>query len=261
MGTPISDEEPSRNKIATLINHRGAIVDKLAREQPLTPDQRRSVAYLLEQIEPGLDPANDDLSDQQIAVFSYRLERFTDLLRATNKNPSGRIERAQEDIEFLLQLANERMNDLPSDIKNLKSLTLLQGARAKLRLLQEKQGCLNGSELAELLGVDRNTPRKRFEKGSLLAVRTGGKLQYPLWQFREFSDSGGEFKVLPGIAEVRKIAGSAGANDWDVFSFFLTVNVHLQEESASQFQIPIDALQADQAAVVIDVAHMTFDLE
>lgn len=57
---------------------------------------------------------------------------------------------------------------------------------------------LSVAEVAELLGVGRQTPHDRVKAATLLAVKENGKLRFPDWQF----DPDGPDGVVPGLTEV-----------------------------------------------------------
>jgi hypothetical protein len=57
---------------------------------------------------------------------------------------------------------------------------------------------LSVPEVAELLGVGRQTPHDRVKAETLLAVKENGKLMFPDWQF----DADGADGVVAGLPEV-----------------------------------------------------------
>ncbi len=248
------------SNMALLIDQSEEISDSLKRGKQLSPDQSRSLLYLVNVVSNIKDTENIAEKKKWISVFSNRLKRFTDVLKSAGDKPNLSIYQAENDMEFLLEIANEYLEGLPQYLRTPGSMALLRGARAKLRLLDENGGCLSGSELAELLGVDRNTPRKKHTDDKFIAIKSGGRLRYPIWQIHQ-PTPGEAFKVLPGISDVIEIAKRAGASSWDLFSFFLTDNIHLVEESNSAYSLPIDALKAKNKKMVVCVAEMTFDLE
>jgi hypothetical protein len=73
--------------------------------------------------------------------------------------------------------------------------SLLQFFEARRELLDD---ALTAPQVAELLGVSRQTPLNRAKDNTLVAVLDRGAYRFPLWQF----DPQGEDGVLPGLSEV-----------------------------------------------------------
>jgi excisionase family DNA binding protein len=75
-------------------------------------------------------------------------------------------------------------------------------AAALRRFFEFRRALLNGSlgtsEVAELLGTSRQTPHDRVKAGTLLAVRDGGRLRFPSWQFDPHASDG----VVSGLSAV-----------------------------------------------------------
>jgi hypothetical protein len=56
---------------------------------------------------------------------------------------------------------------------------------------------LSAPQIAELLGVSRQTPLDRAQANALLAVHENGSWRFPIWQFSPESEHG----AIPGLAE------------------------------------------------------------
>jgi Protein of unknown function (DUF2384) len=76
--------------------------------------------------------------------------------------------------------------------------SLLQLFEARRSLLEEDT--VTAPQVAELLGVSRQTPLNRVRENTLLAVLDRGAWRFPLWQF----DADGAGGVLSGLHEVLK---------------------------------------------------------
>jgi hypothetical protein len=76
--------------------------------------------------------------------------------------------------------------------------SLLQLFEARRALLEEDT--ITAPQVAEVLGVSRQTPLNRMRENTLLAVLDRGAWRFPLWQF----DANGADGVLLGLAEVLK---------------------------------------------------------
>jgi hypothetical protein len=77
--------------------------------------------------------------------------------------------------------------------------SLLQLFEARRALLEEDT--VTAPQVAELLGVSRQTPLNRVRENTLLAVLDRGAWRFPLWQFDANSADG----VLPGLPEVLRV--------------------------------------------------------
>jgi hypothetical protein len=76
--------------------------------------------------------------------------------------------------------------------------SLLQLFEARRALLEEDT--VTAPQVAELLGVSRQTPLNRVRENTLLAVLDRGAWRFPLWQF----DANAADGVLPGLPDVLK---------------------------------------------------------
>jgi hypothetical protein len=83
----------------------------------------------------------------------------------------------------------------PAQIARIRRQNLYHGFRERQELLRD---ALSVPEVAELLGVGRQTPHDRLRANRLLAIRENGRLLFPDWQF----DPDGPDGALPGLAEV-----------------------------------------------------------
>jgi hypothetical protein len=88
----------------------------------------------------------------------------------------------------------------PAELIQLRRENLLRGFAERRRLLAD---ALAVGDVAELLGVGRQTPHDRVRAGTLLAVKDNGKLAFPAWQF----DPEGPDGVLSGLPEVLQALG------------------------------------------------------
>jgi hypothetical protein len=246
---------------AEIIDEGHDIDDRLAHGRQLTPRQARQVRRLLMQWSPPEDIDDDDKAAEAANLFGHRLKRFTRMLRAACYEHEASDGRTLEDLEFLLEMAEAMFQERPVDVESAVAMAALRGVRAKASLLEARGGCLGTGRFAELLGVQRETPRKRWESGKLIGVRSGKRLLLPVWQLRELPDATGVLRPLEGIPEVIATVHANHGNNWDVLSFFLSENIHLIEESNGTFKVPIDALKADEHNLVAEVAEMTFAVE
>jgi hypothetical protein len=83
----------------------------------------------------------------------------------------------------------------PSEVAAAQRANLMRGFALRRQVLQET---LSAPEVADLLGAaSRQTPYDRANAGTLIAIRDGGRLRFPLWQF----DPQGPDGVLDGLAQ------------------------------------------------------------
>jgi hypothetical protein len=81
------------------------------------------------------------------------------------------------------------------EMARIRRANLLRAFSERRALLAD---ALSVSEVAELLGVGRQTPHDRVKAETLLAVKENGKLMFPDWQF----DADGADGVVAGLPEV-----------------------------------------------------------
>jgi hypothetical protein len=87
---------------------------------------------------------------------------------------------------------------LPEEQATVAFRSLLQLFEARRALLEEDT--VTAPQVAELLGVSRQTPLNRLRENTLLAVLDRGAWRFPLWQF----DVDGPGGVLAGLPEALK---------------------------------------------------------
>jgi len=86
-------------------------------------------------------------------------------------------------------------------------------ADAQREALVQSGALITSEEAANLRHVTTEANRKAAERGRLLAVKVGGDLRYPRWQFR--SDG----SVVHGIADVITAAAGKGLAGWGLILF------------------------------------------
>jgi hypothetical protein len=115
-------------------------------------------------------------------------------------------------------------------------------AFARRRALLEDS--LSSTEVVELLGAaSRQTAHDRLAAGSLLAIKDGGRLRYPIWQF----DAEGPDGVVEGLPEVLaelRLTTQLGQISWFV-----------SPKRALGNSAPIDALRAGELDAVLAEAR------
>jgi hypothetical protein len=103
---------------------------------------------------------------------------------------------------------------------------------------------MTAAQVAELLGTTRQTPYDRYKANALLAIRDGGKLLFPLWQF----DPNGPDGVLDGLRDVLR-ALEAPMSELGRIAWFVSPKPQLQGRS------PVETLRAGDVERVVAEAR------
>lgn len=132
---------------------------------------------------------------------------------------------------------------LPSseEMARIHRENLLDAFQVRRDLLQ---GALQSNEVADLLGVGRQTPYDRVRTESLIAIRENGRLLFPHWQF----DPAGPDGVVPGLPEVLR-AIQIPISPLAKISWFLKAKSNLSQRS------PLQALMDGDIEAVIAQAQ------
>jgi hypothetical protein len=145
---------------------------------------------------------------------------------------------------LIRSLAGGRVFSSPERFE-LETASLVQYFLRRRELLRDS---LTTREVSNLLGVSRQTPHDRVEKGSLLAVLDHGTLRFPIWQF----DPEGPDGVIPGLpAVVRALQVSSLAK----ISWLTTPHRVLHADAANSSITPLEALKLGQVQRVIELAR------
>jgi biotin operon repressor len=119
----------------------------------------------------------------------------------------------------------------------------LRAAGMKLKLLELGGGTYTSQEVAELLGVQRQTVNKRVKAKALLAVERGKHgYVYPAWQFVDGD-------TLVGLPEVLRSLDPS-IDPWMTLAFFLN------RSSALGGITPLEALRQGDVEEVVRVAKL-----
>jgi hypothetical protein len=118
---------------------------------------------------------------------------------------------------------------------------LMRSFRHRRELLENS---LTSTQVADLLGVSRQTPHDRVKSGTLIAVLDHGAWRFPRWQF----DSEGPDGVVPGLPEVLQTLRISPLNK---MSWLVHPNPDLEEAKT-----PLQALRDGQYDVVKELAEV-----
>ena len=123
--------------------------------------------------------------------------------------------------------------------------SLLQFFEARRVLLHD---ALTAPQVAELLGVSRQTPLNRLRDNTLLAVLDRGAYRFPAWQF----DPHGEDGVLPGLPDVLD-----ALEPQQPFAKLVWLR---RPNSTLEGREPLDLLRDRELEPVLDAAHAAAEL-
>lgn len=116
-----------------------------------------------------------------------------------------------------------------------------RGTQSKRRLLEAEGGTLSALEVADLLGLRRQSVDKRRQKGLLIGLNVERRgYRYPKWQF---TNDGLVLEGLPSILTTLKSQGP-----WVQTAYMLNRNTRLDGER------PLDLLRAGQFERVLEAA-------
>lgn len=132
---------------------------------------------------------------------------------------------------------------LPSagELARHRKQNLFRAFAERRRLLSQ---ALTVADVADLLGVSRQTPHDRVGAGTLLAIKDNGRLLFPDWQF----DPDGPDGVVAGLPEVlRELRGP--------LSTLARVRWFLTPKSLIEGRTPLEALRAGDVDSVLAEAR------
>jgi excisionase family DNA binding protein len=146
------------------------------------------------------------------------------------------------EVEFLVraaQLAASTITHLDPTEQKLQQARL-RGLKRIVELRKAAEPTLETGEVCELLGVTRETIRKKVDRHQLFALPKGGDRVFPAFQFKEGA-------VLGGIPEILEALDTDSA--FTVLSFLLSRNPDLDNKTA------IELLNAGDVEPVITEAR------
>jgi hypothetical protein len=166
---------------------------------------------------------------------------FEAIVRKTGAAGLEPLQTSTNEVNFLLQAARLAIDALgvsgDSAEKKLHEARL-RGLARMVELRKAAEPCLETGEVCHLLGVSRETIRKKVDRKQLLALPKGGDRVFPAFQFKEGD-------VVPGLSDV--LAALDTDSPFVVLSFLLSRSPDFDNRTA------IEALQAgDQEVVVLE---------
>lgn len=168
------------------------------------------------------------------------------VLRKADSTGVGSLQSSTSEVSFFVEAARLAINTLGvSSDANEKKLNeaRLRGLARMAELRKRADPCLETGQVCDLLGVTRETIRKKVNRKQLLALPKGGDRVFPSFQFKDGN-------IVPGLGEV--LAALETDSVFVALSFLLSKSPHFGNRAA------IEALQSGNAQSVVLEARSLF---
>jgi hypothetical protein len=168
------------------------------------------------------------------------------VLRKTNSAGIGLLQSATNEVSFLMEavrLAINNQGDSTDATEKKLQDARLRGLARIAELRKEADPCLETGQVCELLGVTRETIRKKVDRKQLLALPKGGERVFPAFQFKDGN-------VVPGLGEVMEAL--------DTDSIFVILSFLLSKSPLFGNHTAIEELQTGNLESVILEARSFF---
>ena len=146
------------------------------------------------------------------------------------------------EVDFLVKAAQLAAGTIvhldPTEQRLLKAR--LRGVQRTVELRKAAEPVLETGEVCQLLGVSRETVRKKVDRRQMLALPKGGDRVFPAFQFKDGA-------VLPGFAESLQALHTESV--FSVLAFFLSPNADFEHKTAIQM------LEAGEVEAVLSEAR------
>jgi hypothetical protein len=187
-------------------------------------------------------PISARLSDAKgHVIFQTRATRaIADLLATLDRDALDEAAAAPTDVEVLLFALKQPAVLDSTLIRDPLAEAKLLGQMRRKELLEAEGGVLGPEEVANLLGLRRQSVDKRRKAGTLLALEIGNRFIYPAWQIEGN-------KTLEHLEEV--LNALKHHDEWRKLSFFVNGNVRLGGIS------PLNSLRAGEYDDVLKAAR------
>jgi hypothetical protein len=165
------------------------------------------------------------------------------LLARAGAKGVGPLQTTTDEVGFLMaaaRLAIEELGISAEVVEKDLHKARLRGLERMAQLRKAAEPVLETGNVCALLGVSRETIRKKVDRRQLLALPKGGDRVFPAFQFRDGD-------VLSGTAEV--LSALDTESPFVALSFLLSKNPDWDDRSAC------DLLQSGNVAAVVAAAH------
>lgn len=138
------------------------------------------------------------------------------------------LQTAANEVTYLMAAARLAIEELgvPADVEDKKLFAArLRGLERMAALRKAAEPVLESGQVCALLGVSRETVRKKINRKQLLALPKGGDRVFPAFQFKDGD-------ALPGLAKV--LAALDSDSPFVTLSFLLGKNSQFHGKSACE---------------------------
>ncbi len=169
-----------------------------------------------------------------------------EVLRKAGSAGVGSLQSSTNEVNFFVEAARLAIDTLgiSADVTEKKLHDArLRGLTRMAELRKEAEPCLETGQVCDLLGITRETIRKKVDRKQLLALPKGGDRVFPAFQFKDGN-------IVPGLGEVLEALVTDSA--FVALSFLLSKSPHFDNQTA------IDALQSGNIESVVLEARSLF---
>jgi len=174
--------------------------------------------------------------DNVFKIINTRIQRAIESL---GPGLAVDIAAAQSDNEALIKLISTHYQNNIS-LSSIEKSKLL-GIRSQNKMLSYRGGVLQSSEVAEILGIKKQTVNDKRKRGELLGLFINDRYKYPVWQLRNR-------KIIPHMKDTIKLLKEDN-DDWMILRFFIGENDYLLA-NCPKYPNVIDALINGQDVLV-----------
>jgi len=165
------------------------------------------------------------------------------VLRKAGSAGVGSLQTSTNEFNFFVEAARLAIDTLgiSADLteKRLHDARL-RGLTRMAELRKAAEPCLESGQVCDLLGVTRETIRKKVDRKQLLALPKGGDRVFPAFQFKDGN-------IVPGLGETLEALNTDSA--FVALSFLLSKSPDFGNQTA------IEALQSGNVERVVDEAR------
>ena len=183
--------------------------------------------------------ATDTLEPRVQQMLDRGKRTLESVLTKAGSNSLAPLQTAINEVSYLMAAARLAVEEAETSVdageKKLMSARL-RGLERMAQLRKEAEPVLETGQVCDLLGVSRETIRKKVDRRQLLALPKGGDRVFPAFQFKDGD-------MLPGMAEA--LAALDSDSPFVALSFLLSKNPDFGGRSACEL------LQEGQVDVVL----------
>lgn len=181
---------------------------------------------------PVLEPRPAEVDEtENPSVIQTTVQRGTETLKSVlgQVDPAGlnKLQASINEVDFLVkaaQLATQNIAQVDPTEQKLNQARL-RGLERIVELRKAAEPVLETGQVCELLGVSRETIRKKVDRQQLIALPKGSDRVFPLFQFKEGA-------VLPGIPQVLEALDTDSV--FTTLAFLLSKNPEFADKTAIQ---------------------------